>query len=98
MSKKVENDKVVIQSFKHGKEIILKVVVSKEQKVDVSIYNIRGEKIRTMFRGFLKKGVHEFSWDMRDKKRREVKSGVYLVGIKKGDSLKIDFKSLIFIP
>ncbi|MBW6516833.1 MAG: T9SS type A sorting domain-containing protein [Candidatus Cloacimonetes bacterium] len=41
------------------------------------IYNIKGEKIFTLFDDFLQPGKHSFIWDGTDHQGRQVSSGVY---------------------
>lgn len=44
---------------------------------DLSIYNSRGQKIRTLHNGKLQAGLHVLNWDGRDQHSRPVCSGVY---------------------
>lgn len=47
------------------------------REVEVSIYNLLGERIRTLHRGRLAAGRHPLMWDGLDENRRIVASGVY---------------------
>jgi len=47
--------------------------------VKVSIYNLRGQKIITLFKGEQKAGRHEIIWDGRSGGRAQLASGVYFV-------------------
>jgi flagellar hook assembly protein FlgD len=43
------------------------------------MYNIRGQKVKTLFDGTAEKGVHRLVWDGRDGSGRSVASGIYLI-------------------
>jgi flagellar hook assembly protein FlgD len=45
----------------------------------VEIYNILGQKVRTLARGRLSSGRHDFSWDGSDDSGRRLAGGVYLL-------------------
>ena len=48
-------------------------------EVEVAVYNILGQAVRQLFRGYRPAGVHRLTWDGRDEGGRAVASGVYLV-------------------
>ncbi|MCK4653621.1 MAG: T9SS type A sorting domain-containing protein [Candidatus Cloacimonetes bacterium] len=52
--------------------------IPKESKVNLSIYNIKGQKVRTLLNNKLEKGFHEFIWNSKDNNGKSVASGVYL--------------------
>ena len=45
--------------------------------VSLKVYNLRGERVRTLMEGYHKAGLHKGVWDLKDEERREVSSGVY---------------------
>lgn len=47
------------------------------QNVELHVYNILGQKIRTIFSGLLNAGSYEFTWDGTDQRGTQVSSGVY---------------------
>ncbi|NIR62483.1 MAG: T9SS type A sorting domain-containing protein [candidate division Zixibacteria bacterium] len=47
------------------------------QQLRMDIYDILGRRIRTLFKGRLPVGMHEFSWDGTDSVGRTVSSGIY---------------------
>ncbi|MBN1292941.1 MAG: T9SS type A sorting domain-containing protein [Candidatus Latescibacteria bacterium] len=51
----------------------------------VLIYNIMGQKVRTLVSEFLNPGVHEIVWDGRDESGNAVSSGVYMCRLKMGE-------------
>ena len=48
-------------------------------RVKLSIYNIRGQKVKTMINGDMEKGQHRIVWNGRDDQNRSVASGVYFI-------------------
>ncbi|MCK5527078.1 MAG: T9SS type A sorting domain-containing protein, partial [Candidatus Latescibacteria bacterium] len=54
-------------------------------KVHLSIYNIAGQRVRTLVNGWREAGFRSVIWDGRDRGGREVASGVYLVRLEGSD-------------
>jgi hypothetical protein len=57
--------------------VSIKYQVAKSGNVDISIYNILGQKMREIFKGYQAAGQHEFSWDGRNTKGVKAAPGVY---------------------
>jgi len=45
--------------------------------VEVAVYNVAGQRVRTLANGHMSQGVHEVSWDGRTSAGSEAPSGVY---------------------
>lgn len=58
--------------------------IRERTKVELAIYNILGQKIRTLISGVKEPGNYEVIWDGRDNRGRIVSSGVYIYQIKSG--------------
>lgn len=58
--------------------------VSQIKKLDISVYNLRGQKVRSIFDGVLAPGKSEFMWDGKDERGQTVPSGVYYVRVASG--------------
>ncbi len=56
-----------------------------ESDVDLSIYNILGEKVKTLARGKFEPGSHTVIWDARNESGSEVASGIYFYRLQAGD-------------
>jgi hypothetical protein len=50
-------------------------------EIEITIYDIGGRKIRTLYSGREEVGEHRISWDGRDDSNRELPSGVYFARI-----------------
>ncbi len=48
-----------------------------ESKVELTVYNIKGQKVKTLVNESLVKGIHEILWNGRNDNNRSVASGVY---------------------
>ena len=49
-----------------------------ESKVKLTVYNIKGQKVRTLVNDQLESGLHDVIWNGRNDHNRSVASGVYL--------------------
>lgn len=69
---------------KIGKTIISFFIPS-ESKVELSVYNIKGQKVKRLINDKLAEGKHSIVWNGRDSSGRQVISGIYLYRIKAGN-------------
>lgn len=51
----------------------------------MSIYNILGQKVKTLVNNFQTVGYETVSWDGKDDSGKEVASGIYFYRLKAGD-------------
>jgi hypothetical protein len=51
-------------------------------KTEVSVYNILGEKVRTLVSAVLEKGTHEIKWNGTNEQNIPVSSGIYLYTVR----------------
>ncbi len=58
-------------------------------KTSLGIYNIRGQKVRSLSDEILPSGKHLFHWDSKDDRGRIVGSGVYFVRLEQGGKAAI---------
>jgi flagellar hook assembly protein FlgD len=57
----------------------------KDGDVSLELYNVLGEKVRTLVNADKKAGFYEVIWDGRSDEGIELPSGVYLLRMKSGD-------------
>ena len=55
--------------------------ISKLSKVQLNIYNVLGQKIKTLVNSFQNPGEYSFLWDATDNKNNIVSSGVYIYSL-----------------
>jgi hypothetical protein len=48
----------------------------------VSVYNIKGQRIRTLYRGLADQGLHTVEWDGKDKNHKDSATGIYFYRVK----------------
>jgi hypothetical protein len=62
--------------------------VPRQTQVSLAIYNILGEKVRTLVSGERDAGIHTVRWDSRDESGRLVASGIYFYRLQTNRSAK----------
>lgn len=50
-------------------------------QLDMSIFDLNGKRIKSLYNGFQQAGYHHFSWDGKDKNGHHIPSGVYYYNI-----------------
>jgi hypothetical protein len=63
--------------------------------VSLSIFNLRGQKIRTLVNEWYRTGLYEFIWDGRDEKGSELPSGIYLIRLENGSQTRTQRMELL---
>lgn len=51
--------------------------ISQNQEVNISVFNIKGQKVKTLSKGMMEKGLHRIVWDGRNDTGHSVSSGIY---------------------
>ena len=59
--------------------VILDLELQKRSDVEITIWNARGEKVKTLENRTLAPGSHSYLWDRTDREERGVPSGLYLI-------------------
>ncbi|MDP3115237.1 MAG: T9SS type A sorting domain-containing protein [Candidatus Cloacimonadaceae bacterium] len=73
--------------FKHG--ITLKIEANKAQSATVNIYNIRGQKVRSLRQNTLGIGENTIRWDGKNDLDQALPAGIYLIQVKNQESVVI---------
>jgi cytochrome c peroxidase len=76
-------------------ETTISFSLSKRSYVDLSIYNILGEKVKTLVNGNLDAGNHTITWDGKNESGSVVASGIYFYKLNAGDNVTIKKMSLL---
>ena len=53
--------------------------------MEVSVYNLKGQRVRKIFAGNASSGDHNLNWDGRDDQGRKLAAGTYLIWLKAGN-------------
>lgn len=72
--------------------VLLRYGLETESPVKVEIFDLKGQRVRSLVEGRRAPGYHSVEWDARDRQGRPVSSGMYLVKFKAGtvrDSAKV---------
>lgn len=70
--------------------------ITRWQQVELTVYNVLGSKVRTLFRGFLDNGSYRFRWDGSNDQQQMVSSGIYLYQLKV-DGVVLQARRMILI-
>ena len=57
-------------------------------EVDISVYNIYGQKVRAIFSGYVNAGEHLITWDAKNDTGVSLPSGIYILYFKLSNSSK----------
>jgi hypothetical protein len=58
--------------------------IARTEQTELSIYNIAGEKVRTLVSGIVQPGNYSIKWDGKDDRGKGLASGTYLYRLKTG--------------
>jgi len=58
-----------------------------EQEIDITIYNIKGQKVKRLINGQLTAGNHTMIWDGKDTNGKSVSTGIYFYKLKTGNDV-----------
>ncbi len=60
--------------------------LNSKSSATLTIYNQKGQKVRTIHDGLLDKGTHSFTWNGKDNNNKSVASGVYMYRLSSGNT------------
>lgn len=76
-------------------ETVISFGLSQPSQVTIEIFNILGQKVKTLGLGQLPAGYHRASWDGKDSRGKKVATGIYFYRMTAGDFS--DIKKMSFI-
>ena len=59
--------------------------LARDSEVKLSVFNVLGQKVKTLIQGSFPAGTHSVRWNGTDESGRQVASGIYLYKIVTGD-------------
>ncbi len=65
----------------------VRIWASRNEPVEVAVFDLRGRKIRSLFRGPVGSGGRSVVWDGRDRSGNQVPAGVYLIRARCGQDV-----------
>ena len=69
-------------------ETIIKYTLSRSCRISLVIYNILGQKVRTLVTEYQKPGVRSVSWDGTDENGKDLASGIYFYQLTAGEIIQ----------
>jgi flagellar hook assembly protein FlgD len=76
-------------------ETMLRFSLSTRADVDLSIFNLAGQKIMTLIKDMREAGTYTMHWIGRDDSGREMSSGIYICRLRTGQQVAIQKLVLI---
>jgi len=64
-------------------------VLEKDEPISVDIYNVKGQKVKSLYHGPGKKGRKVLSWDTKDNNGQSVVSGIYFYRLNTPEGSKV---------
>ena len=68
--------------------------ISRKMNISLSIYNLKGQKCRTLMEGEISSGTYSFNWNGKDDNEKSVVSGIYFCRLQK-DSYSLTKKMML---
>ncbi|PID30144.1 MAG: hypothetical protein CSB55_00015 [Candidatus Cloacimonadota bacterium] len=63
---------------------IFEFYLNSEQKIELKIYNVKGQAVKTLIDGEMKAGNHKVIWDFNDDLNNKTASGIYFYSLSNG--------------
>lgn len=63
-------------------------ILPEASEITLSVYNLKGQLVRTLVEGLKPSGLHQVVWDGKDKLNRQAASGVYFIRLQSGKTSK----------
>jgi hypothetical protein len=73
----------------------VRFVVRADMVICLAVYNVAGQKVCTLREGVIEEGVYDVRWDGRDQSGKEVRSGIYFVGLEWQELQRQDSQRLV---
>jgi len=73
----------------------LRFSIPSDGKVQISIYNIKGQKVRDLLKQDMQAGMHTITWEGKDNNNRPVGSGIYFYRLEHGGKTTVRKMALV---
>jgi hypothetical protein len=74
----------VVMNRTRSPELQVNFAISSDKKVKIDIYNIRGQKVKSLTNQVYDQGLHNICWQMDNNNGKPVSSGVYFLAMQTG--------------
>ncbi|NQV17643.1 MAG: C10 family peptidase [Armatimonadetes bacterium] len=68
---------------------IISFSIPEDTKVNLKVYNIKGQVVKTLLKEQIESGEHRITWDGKDDNKKPVASGIYFYKISAGKETKV---------
>lgn len=68
---------------------IISFSIPEDTKVNLTVYNIKGQVVKTLLKKQIESGEHRITWDGKDNNNKRVASGIYFYKISAGKEAKV---------
>lgn len=58
------------------------IELPEDMNIDIKVYNVLGEEVKTICSSFYKSGRYKIQWDGKDSQNKDLPSGIYLINFK----------------
>ena len=92
-----ESTNILYQNYPNpfNPETNINFQLEKEGKIELNIYNIKGQLVKTLVNDIISEGNHYVIWNGMDKNGNAVSSGIYLYRLKSDEEVLISKKMLL---
>ena len=63
-------------------ETMIRFYLPEHNNIELDIYNVKGEKIKTIFSGYLQSGYQSIKWNGTGDSGLPLSSGIYIISLK----------------
>ena len=86
---KIENVKCKISNYPNpfNPSTVIEYVIVETNQVELNIYNIRGQLVKTLMNEQREPGIYQITWEGRDEYHNSVSSGIYFSVMKTGKEM-----------
>ncbi len=81
------NSQLTLHPNPFREETTIRYAVQRSGPVEIGMYDLSGEKIRTLVHGFKSDGVHEITWEGTNEQGTSVQDGIYLCRFTSGPTI-----------
>ena len=76
-------------------ETKIKITLVKQSRINLNIFNLKGELVKTLVNSHITPGTHSFTWNATDQTDKQVPSGVYIIQMENKENIRLQKVLLI---